>query len=407
MVKSPEPVDPAVAVLRRADRGRKRRLLRLRYRRMAADPFAFFRGADSLFAAAWAGLAPPDPGPEVLVCGDLHLENLGAYRTEAGEFRFGLVDFDEAVVGPCALDVVRCVASVLLAAERWDLSVTEATGIALAYLDGYRAGCGDAEPGEVTPTSGHGAAWDLLGATAGGSQADLLGRLTRARRSSRRAIRRDRLHPALGAARAEVVRGALAAYLASVSDGEPPRLLDVTGRIAGVGSLGVRRYIVLIGDGDAARLLDVKECSPPSLLEVGGVRRPPGEDEACRVVAAQVQLQGHRAAGLGTLAIGRRPYRVRELIPEEHRASLDRLRRRPDRLRDAVAVAGRLTAWAHRRGARVEGEDRAPELARWACGPALDAVLASAARVAAHTNRDYAAFRRAYRVGTLGPGKRP
>ena len=91
------------------------------------------------------------------------------------------------------------------------------------------------------------------------------------------------------------------------------------------------------------------------------------------------------------------------MIPDENRASLDRLRRLPDRLHDAVAIAGQLTAWAHLRGARVHGDDRATELAAWASGPALESVLASAARVAERTNREFAAFRPAEQGGQVEP----
>ena len=75
--------------------GRKPELLRRKYRRMGEDLFAFFRGTDHLFAAAWEGLAPVDPGPAILICGDLHLENFGAYRADDGDFVFDINDFDE------------------------------------------------------------------------------------------------------------------------------------------------------------------------------------------------------------------------------------------------------------------------------------------------------------------------
>ena len=408
--KSQAPLDPAIAELLRANVGRKPGLVRIKLRRMAADPFAFFRGADPLFATAWPELKPPDVGPAILICGDLHLENFGAYRTEGGEFRFGINDFDEALVAPCSLDLVRCAASILLASELWRLTPTGATGMVLTYLDSYRAATADPEPGEVAPASGHGAIWDLLSATAAGSQVALLDHVTRRKRSGCRAFRDVCNHPRISPRRAEVVRDAIAAYLEEQAkvkgDGDPPQVLDLTGRVAGVGSLGVRRYLALVGDGqdhDAARIIDVKECSPPALLSCALGPQPPYQDDADRVISAQRQLQGHSAAGLGTLMIGHRPCRVREMIPDENRASLDRLRRLPDRLREAVAIAGRLTAWSQMRGAKVGNDDRTAKLTRWASGPALDAVLASAARVAERTNRDYAAFRAAEQGGKLDP----
>ncbi|HEY2155500.1 MAG TPA: DUF2252 family protein, partial [Isosphaeraceae bacterium] len=99
-------------------------------------------------------------------------------------------------------------------------------------------------------------------------------------------------------------------------------------------------------------------------------------------------------------------FRMRDLIPEENRTGLDRLRRRPKRLRRAVAVAGRLTAWAHLRGSPVAGEGRSSNLARWAAGPGLDAVIASAVRFAERTRRDYREFHLAMKRGLAKAGPR-
>ena len=122
----------------RANHGRKPKLLRLKLRRMLADPFTFFRGTNHLFVGDWPELQPPEVGPDILICGDLHLENFGAYRTAEGDFRYDINDFDEAMIASSSLDLVRCTASIFLAAEQWRLLPTHATSMALAYLEHYR-----------------------------------------------------------------------------------------------------------------------------------------------------------------------------------------------------------------------------------------------------------------------------
>ena len=59
---------------------RKPKLVRLKLRRMLEDPFTFFRGAIHLFARDWSELCPPEVGPDILICGDLHLENFALRR---------------------------------------------------------------------------------------------------------------------------------------------------------------------------------------------------------------------------------------------------------------------------------------------------------------------------------------
>ena len=96
-------------------------LVERKLKRIDESVFTFYRGTDHLFGQAWPALKPADPGPAVLSCGDLHLENFGAYQTEVGDFRFDINDFDEALVAPCSFDLVRCAASILLAGEEWGL----------------------------------------------------------------------------------------------------------------------------------------------------------------------------------------------------------------------------------------------------------------------------------------------
>ncbi len=140
------------------------------------------------------------------------------------------------------------------------------------------------------------------------------------------------------------------------------------------------------------------------MREIATAPQPVFASEALRVVAAQVALQGHRMAGLEARTVDDRCYRVREMVPAENRASLDHLQDDPARLQKAVEVLGGLTAWSHLRGSRFGvGDTVAAELSAWAAGPALDAVLAAAARATARTNAEFAAFRRDVHAGHVTP----
>ena len=160
------------------NRDRKPRRVRLKLARMDAGPFAFFRGTVERFARSWPELKPDDPGPAVLLCGDLHLENFGAYRAADGDAYFDINDFDEALVAPCGLDLVRCAASILLAAEEWRLTPLQATGMVLAFLNRYEETVTSVAINRAddldAPHLGQGAIWELLGETALGTHRRLL-----------------------------------------------------------------------------------------------------------------------------------------------------------------------------------------------------------------------------------------
>jgi hypothetical protein len=122
-------------------------------------------------------------------------------------------------------------------------------------------------------------------------------------------------------------------------------------------------------------------------------------DDARRIVEAQRHLQAKPIAGLGCIQLGGCSFRIREMVPDENRSNLGRLRKRPEKLRGAVELAGRLAAWSHMRGARFRSWDRTSDLVRWANGPALDAILASSVRYAERTYRDFLEYHSKYAAG--------
>ena len=90
---------------------------RAKFRKMAADPFAFYRGSDCLFYADVARLEDPwvdERTRRVWIQGDLHAENFGTYMDGSGALIFDVNDFDEAYLGHFTWDVQRLAASVAL-----------------------------------------------------------------------------------------------------------------------------------------------------------------------------------------------------------------------------------------------------------------------------------------------------
>src|SRR3712207_8735375 len=72
---------------------------RRKFRKMAASPFAFYRGSAPLFYADVARLEDPwadERTGRVWIQGDLHAENFGTYMDAAGILVFDVNDLDEA-----------------------------------------------------------------------------------------------------------------------------------------------------------------------------------------------------------------------------------------------------------------------------------------------------------------------
>jgi uncharacterized protein (DUF2252 family) len=109
---APDRPDP-VEVLETQARTRVQELVPIRYGRMLASPFTFYRGAAAVMAADLA--STPDSGIVVQACGDAHISNFGGFAAPDRRLVFGPNDFDETLPGPWEWDVKRMAASVEIA----------------------------------------------------------------------------------------------------------------------------------------------------------------------------------------------------------------------------------------------------------------------------------------------------
>jgi len=90
-------------------------LVPIRYGRMAASPFDFYRGAALPMAADLAQL--PRSDIVVQLCGDAHLSNFGLFASPERTQVFDITDFDETLHGPFEWDLKRLAASLVLASR--------------------------------------------------------------------------------------------------------------------------------------------------------------------------------------------------------------------------------------------------------------------------------------------------
>ena len=129
------PQDP-LALLHASMRDRVAHLIPVKYQRMAASPFGFFRGAVPIMAADLAG--HPNSGILTQLCGDAHVLNLGAFAALDGRMVFDINDFDETIRGPFEYDVKRLAASLILAGREAGIKRSSRHDAVLHFLRQYR-----------------------------------------------------------------------------------------------------------------------------------------------------------------------------------------------------------------------------------------------------------------------------
>lgn len=124
-----------VELLRISSEGRVAALVPLRYGRMLASPFAFFRGSAIVQAHDLAGT--PNSGLTLQICGDCHLANFGGFATPERTLIFDLNDFDETAPGPWEWDLKRLCVSLVLAARQFGFGDTLGVEMVRAAVDSY------------------------------------------------------------------------------------------------------------------------------------------------------------------------------------------------------------------------------------------------------------------------------
>ena len=394
--------------IRRFNAGREPERLALKYRAMRRDAFFFLRGTAHLFNRRLARSSLPIATPAAWVCGDLHLENFGAFEGSDGRVHFDINDFDEAALAPASWDVVRLGASLLVAGDVLGMTPQAARELCGACFGTYADALAAGRAGSLDRDNACKAIGGLLDAVGHRSRRDWLDGRTEVV-GSRRRIRLDgkRSLPA-DAAQRTFVTGLIDAFAAGTGETASLRVLDVARRVAGTGSLGVERYVVLIegrGSPDRNGLLDLKEATASTLAAELASRQPRWAGEAQRVVTLQRRLQGVPPAMLHDLAGAPRGHVLRALQPTEDKLQLGSKGASAAAMAGLVADMGRLAAWAHLRGAGQQGAAAVDELRAGgqAVAQAKEALVDAAATCAAQVVADWNVYRTACDAGAPLP----
>jgi len=327
----------AVEIVMESNKGRQPDLVPLRLARMAASPFAFYRGAAAVMGSDLVNT--PITGINAVIDGDAHLNNFGLYGTPQRDVVFDLNDFDEALVGPWEWDLKRLTASVNLAARENGLNRRERDAAVRECVRGYRFNINRLEsmgvldiwylhayPGRKNPLLNIDPKSEAVinKAVAKASQQTNVALLrktaTRERDGKWRFIEDPPILTRVDAKTRKAVEEALAAYAPTLSRERQFMLTryavaDVAHRVVGVGSVGTRAYLVLLfGNGDNDPLfLQVKEAIVPAHAPYVGKRLEEFSHEGKRVVTGQRALQASTDVMLGWTHMGPRSFYVRQM----------------------------------------------------------------------------------------------
>jgi uncharacterized protein (DUF2252 family) len=403
---APDRPDP-IRLIQESNADRLPDLVPIKMGRMEASPFAFFRGAATVMAADLSRL--PTTGVRVQLCGDAHVQNIGAFAAPDGHLVFDLNDFDETIPGPWEWDLKRLATSVVLAGREAgdkDGTCIDAVG---ALVRAYRTAM--ARMGEmpvlellryeVKRHMRRGPVQRVLAKAERATPQHALEKLTVATREGRRFQEDPPLVSRVPASTSQAVLDSLRSYRETLG---PDRQLvldtyvpcDVAFKVVGTGSVGTRDFIVLaFGNGpEDPLLLQIKEEVPSCYARYLADAASPGH-QGRGAAEGQHRMQTACDPLLGWTAIEGRDYLVRQLSDHKARVDTDELMGRA--LSSYTLVAGEVLAKGHAR----TGD--AAVIAGY-CGRSakLDRAIARfAVAYADQTESDHEAFVEAIRAGRV------
>jgi len=406
-------------------------LVPIRYGRMVASPFAFYRGAALIMATDLA--RTPNSGLQVQLCGDAHLSNFGVYSSPERRLVFDINDFDETHPGPFEWDVKRLAASLAVAGRENGFSAKKRRKIVLAAAAGYRQLMTEfAGQGNLAVWYSHANMDELLAGV--GDQLDSK-RKARVQKQLDKAHSRDSLQalaklttmvdgrarilsqpPLLvpvedlwGEEQATVAYERLGSLIRSYRRTlqwdrrhllEEFKLVQLARKVVGVGSVGTRAWILLFEglDGGDPLFLQAKEAQASVLS--GFVKSSGYKNQGERVVNGQHLMQASSDIFLGWQRTEgpdgiERDFYVRQLRDGKGSAVVEGM------LPDAMGFYGRICGEALAR-AHARSGDRVAIAAYLGSSDRFDNAIADFAETCAEQNvRDHAELAHAAETGRV------
>lgn len=355
--------------IRQFNANRDPQLLAIKYHKMRASAFTFFRGTCHLFYDRIPQNEFFNNSPLVWACGDLHLENFGSYKGDNRLVYFDINDFDEAALAPASWDLVRMLTSVLLGTDDLAGDATGANILSAIFLDAYTSSLAGGKSYWIERETATGPVRTLLDSLQERSRVQFLDARTDVK-GKRRHIRLDG-KKALPASPSQ--RAIIAEFMSSFAKNQPNpgffEIQDAARRIAGTGSLGVDRFVILVqgkGSPNENHLLDLKHSTFSTLASHLKLKQPPWTSEAHRIVELQQRSQAIPIAFLQPVQMGDAAYVLRGLQPSEDRISFTPSNLAVSELPALLVTMGKIVAWAHLRGAGRQGAAIVDELIKFA-----------------------------------------
>jgi uncharacterized protein (DUF2252 family) len=334
------------------NKGRLSEIVNLKYTALLESPFRFFRGTCHLFYQDLSLNMPIKDTTAIWICGDLHLENFGSFKGSNGLVYFDLNDFDEAILAPVTWELLRTLTSIYLAVDMLKEPKLVADKLAVCFLKKYTEIILKGKPLAFERATTKGLVSTFIETATKRKYKDLLSQKVEFKgdRAMLKSIegKTIALHEGLKNELQKVFivwtkKNKLSHW----------QFCDACFRVAGTGSLGIQRFVLLVKDDHAKKylLLDMKQATPSSLLPFVPMAQPHWQNEAERVITIQNYMQNVTPALLDTITFKDHAFVLKKMQASQDIMDLNLCQGKIDRLENVITDFAGMTASAHLRAA--------------------------------------------------------
>jgi uncharacterized protein (DUF2252 family) len=349
------------------NRNRIPEMVRFKYEFMKENLFRFYRGTDHIFYEDLSQAEGFPDSPASWICGDLHLENFGTYKSDNRQIYFDLNDFDEAILAPSLWEVVRMTTSIFIAFDTLKIEEIKALRMAQLFLKTIGEKFAAGKPSYIERNTAKGIVKEFLRAVNKRKQQDILSRKTVVKKNKLQILLDDPKHLKLDKDLKKELAGHIKHWLKT--DENSPynyKVIDAVFRLAGTGSIGMKRYAVLLKSsneiGEKYLLVDMKQSASSSLAPFVTFQQPDWKNEADRIVTIQERMQNRAPALLSTSQFRGDHYVMQEMQPTKDSINFKLIKKEYRNIYQVIDDMAMLTASSQIRSSGRQGSANADEL---------------------------------------------
>jgi uncharacterized protein (DUF2252 family) len=383
--------------------GRNPKFLAQKYKNMRQNAFVFYRGSCHLFYQDLPANSFLAQSPASWICGDLHLENFGCYKADNRAIYFDINDFDEAILAPCLFDVARILTSIVLAADTLKTDLPTAIHLCKSFLKVYTKTLQKGSARLMEEKLAQGDLKNFLQDIQTRKRKAFINSHTVKKHQKRKLLIDDNHVSKVSKAKKQQISETIKTWAQDQPNPEFYKVLDVGYRIAGTGSLGLERYVLLVkGNGKGEHyLLDMKIANPSCLNPYLKLKQPLWKNEADRIVQVQKRMQFFPQALLHKVEFDQRWFVLKELQPSQDKMDLTICKGKADELKSIINTFAAIVAWDQLRSGGRQGSATIDELINFAgrFSEWNEALMNYSVEYAKQVEKDYQEYCEAYDSG--------